>query len=184
MTRLLFAAAALTLLAPSAFAQDQDPEPTELEMIQRNARDFHVITVMRQGTGYVYDVDGWNEESIALAHDGALVFRAPGPGLGHVLVVVEPAFPGDNGSAYNAATMTPSEPTARVTLRGTSYDAATVRRVRILVCTAPGTEGACTAWQEARPLSGGDGLFVHTLGISVPYGQVPTSDRNKARDDG
>ena len=184
MTRsLLLLALALAIALPAAAQTTGAPyEPdttgvTQLDHLYANARDFHVITVRRAGAGFVYDVDGVDEDEIVIFDTGFLIARAPD--VAQVLFLLEPEPGRRLAQDQNAVLLTPDTPAARINSRSTALYGPG-RRVRALVCTTAGPDGGCSTWTEARPLSGGDGLRVHVLST----GYASPTGGNKGRDDG
>lgn len=173
---------ALLILASGVHAQDTPPEPPDPVPLMQ------VLSVMQQGSSYVYDLDGWDERMATLVTGGFLVVRAPN--LPAVKVILEPAGPLAATDGPNAVEVTPGSPVGF--LRARRFDFRSERGytehvVTVLVCTEPGYP-SCDTWTAAEPLDGAGDLRLRIVdleprGDEPYYVPAPMPDRANPDDD-
>lgn len=184
MTRFLLIAA-FVLSAPVVAAQSPSTE-TQRE----TAQEVLVMSVVREGDRYVYDVYGYGEDEAVLYRAGAFVVRSES--RQRVMVVLEPdgSIPASRDS--NALFLSPTHPIDQfIPPEDYLYDIAAVdvtrHPVHVFLCTDDSDEpfsriepgSVCRSWTEVGPRSGGDGLD-----LVIVFGPEQGGNHNRPGDDG
>lgn len=155
----------------------QDSLKANWEAQSLQTASFHVLTVRRQGDGFVYDAEDSTEDTIRIWTDSPIVVRTPG--IGRTMVVVDPVGDIPGTRLQNAFVIPPDHSTGLMRTRGSGYTwswGVTQHPIRVLVCAEDGPGQQCPTWTEARPLSGGPGLTVTILELperGVGYSPAP-----------